>query len=263
MSAYFGGRAECRIRRWPVPVVPVDLTSEYPSVDALLGIWNILTAQQLEIVDATGEVRRILKSITLERLFQPWFWKKLNFYASVIPEGDVVPVRTVYGSNGGSCNIGLNELHWKQNLWLAGPDLVSAVLNGRIPNVSKAFRIVPRRKQRGLKPIKLRGAIPVDPRKEDFYTRVIEYRKQNKQNEQLQYFLKILANSTSYGAYLELNPVKVKRKKRPTITIYSGNFIKKQLAPDTIEQPGSFYFPVLGALITSGGRLLLAMIERV
>lgn len=24
MSAYFGGRAECRIRRWPVPVVPVD-----------------------------------------------------------------------------------------------------------------------------------------------------------------------------------------------------------------------------------------------
>ncbi|HXB98934.1 MAG TPA: hypothetical protein VNU74_00955, partial [Terriglobales bacterium] len=38
MSAYFGGRAECRIRRWPVPVVPVDLTSEYPSVDALLGI---------------------------------------------------------------------------------------------------------------------------------------------------------------------------------------------------------------------------------
>jgi hypothetical protein len=40
MAAYFGGRAECRIRRWPVPVVPVDLTSEYPSVNALLGIWT-------------------------------------------------------------------------------------------------------------------------------------------------------------------------------------------------------------------------------
>jgi hypothetical protein len=262
MSAYFGGRAECRIRRWPVPVVPVDLTSEYPSVDALLGIWNILTAQRLEIVDATKQVRRILKSITPERLFQPSFWKQLNFYASVIPEGDVVPVRTTYGSNGGSCNIGLNELHWGQNLWLAGPDLVSAVLNGRIPKVRKAFRIVPRGKQRGLKPIKLRGAIPVDPRKEDFFTRVIEYRKQNKNNDQLQYFLKILANSTSYGAYLELNPVKVERERRPTITIYSGDFIKEQLAPDTIEQPGSFYFPLLGALITSGGRLLLAMIER-
>jgi hypothetical protein len=62
----------------------------------------------------------------------------------------------------------------------------------------------------------------------------------------LQYFLKILANSTSYGTYLELNPVKVERKKRPTITIYSGDFVKEHLGPDTIEQPGSFYFPLLG-----------------
>jgi hypothetical protein len=262
MSAYFGGRAECRIRRWPVPVVPVDLTSEYPSVDALLGIWNILTAQRLEIVDATQEVRKILKSVTQERLFQPSFWKTLNFYASVIPEGEIVPVRAIYGGTSGTCNIGLNELHWKQNLWLAGPDLVSVVLNGRIPNVRKAFRIVRRGKQKGLKAIKLRGEIPIDSRKEDFFTRVIEYRKQNKNNEQLQYFLKILANSTSYGTYLELNPVKVEQENRPRITIYSGDFVKEQLAPDSIEQPGSFYFPLLGALITSGGRLLLAMIER-
>jgi hypothetical protein len=262
MSAYFGGRAECRIRRWPVPVVPVDLTSEYPSVDALLGIWDILTAQRLEIVDATDEARRILKSVTLERLFQPSFWKKLTFYASVIPGGEIVPVRAIYGSDSGTCNIGLNELNWKQKLWLAGPDLVSAALNGHIPKVVKAFRIVARGKQRGLKTIKLRGVIPIDPRKEDFFTRVIEYRKQNKKNDQLQYFLKILANSTSYGTYLELNPVKVERDKRPNITIYSGEFVKKQLAPDTIEQPGRFYFPLLCALITSGGRLLLAMIER-
>ncbi len=152
MSAYFGGRAECRIRRWPVPVVPVDLTSEYPSVDALLGIWNILTAQRLEIVDVTDDVRKILRLVKLKRVFEPSFWKKLNFYASVIPDGEVVPVRAVYGTSGSTCNIGLNELHWKQKLWFAGPDLVSAVLNGkgRIPKVLKAFRIVPRGKQRGL-----------------------------------------------------------------------------------------------------------------
>ena len=262
MSAYFGGRAECRIRRWPVPVVPVDLTSEYPSVDALLGIWNILTAQRLEIVDATQEVRKILKSISLERLFQPSFWKKLNFYALVIPDWEVMPVRAVYGTSGGTCNIGLNELQWKQKLWLAGPDLVSAVLNGHTPKVFKAFRIVPHGKQRGLKQIKLRGEILIDPRKEDFFTRVIEYRYQNKHNFYLEYFLKILANSTSYGAYLELNPVRVERENRPKITVYSGDLVKKQPAPDTIEQPGRFYFPLLGALITSGGRLLLSMIER-
>ena len=148
-------------------------------------------------------------------------------------------------------------------MWTAGPDLIASILlSGHTPKVQEAFRIVPHGKQRGLRPIKLRSAISVDPRKEDFFTRVIEYRKQNKSDDRLQYFLKILANSTSYGTYLELNPIKIDPSNRPKITVYSGDHIFKQPAPDTIEQPGSFYFPLLGALITSGGRLLLAMIER-
>ena len=263
MAAYFGGRAECRIRRWPVPVVPVDLTSEYPSVDALLGIWDVLTAERLTFKDATKEVQRLLANVTLDALFQPAFWKQLNFYAQILPAGDVLPVRSVYDSKSGTCNIGLNELHWKQPMWVAGPDLIACViLSGHIPNIQEAFRIVPHGKQPGLKSIKLRGAILVDPRTEDFFTRIVEYRKQNKENDRLQYFLKILANSTSYGTYLELNPIKIDPSHRPMITVYSGEHIFEQPAPDTIEQIGSFYFPPLGALITSGGRLLLAMIQR-
>jgi hypothetical protein len=263
MAAYYGGRAECRIRRWPVPVVPVDLTSEYPSVDALLGIWNVLTAAQLTTEDATRDVRALLAKVTLDNLFRPALWKQLNFFARIIPEGDILPVRSVYDRKSGTCNIGLNALHWKQPMWIAGPDLIAnKLLSDHTPNVLEAFRIVPQGKQRGLRPIELRGAISVDPRKEDFFTRVIEYRKQNKTDDRLQHFLKILANSTSYGTYLELNPVKIDASKRPKITVYSGEIMFKQPAPDTIEQPGSFYFPLLGALITSGGRLLLAMIER-
>jgi hypothetical protein len=166
-------------------------------------------------------------------------------------------------SAGKANETGLNELRWKQPMWVAGPDLVASVLlSGHFPNVQKAIRIVPHGKQPGLEPIKLRGAISVDPRKEDFFTRVIEYRKQNKADDRLQYFLKILANSTSYGTYLELNPVKIDPSNRPKISVHSGDHEFTQPAPETIEQPGSFYFPLLGASITSGGRLLLAMIER-
>src|SRR6202022_4778813 len=86
----------------------------------------------------------------------------------------------------------------------------------------ESFRIGPPGKHRGLRRTKLRGAISVDPRKEDFFTRVIEYRKQNKADDRLQYFLKILANSTSYGTYLELNPIKINARSRPRITVYSG-----------------------------------------
>jgi hypothetical protein len=263
MAAYYGGRAECRIRRWPVPVVPVDLTSEYPSVDALLGIWNVLTAARLTTEDVTKGVRALLADVTLDKLFHRASWKRLNFYARIMPEGDILPVRSVYGGKSGTCNIGLNALTWKQPMWIAGPDLIASVLlSGHTLNVLEAFRIVPHGKQPGLRPIELRSSISVDPRKEDFFTRVIEYRKQNKANDRLQHFLKILANSTSYGTYLELNPVKIDPSDRPKITVYSGEHIFTQPAPDTIEQPGSFYFPLLGALITAGGRLLLAMIER-
>jgi len=263
MAAYYGGRAECRIRRWPVPVVPVDLTSEYPSVDALLGIWDLLTAARLTTKDATKDVRTLLANVTLSDLFKPAFWKGLNFYALIVPNGDILPVRSVYDDKSGTCNIGLNELHWKQSMWVAGPDLIASVLlSGRIPKVKKAIHIVPHGKQRGLQAVKLRSAVSVEPTKKDFFTRVIEYRKQNKSDDRLQYFLKILANSTSYGTYLELNPVKVDLDNRRQITVYSGQHVSKVPAPDTIEQPGSFYFPLFGALITSGGRLLLAMIER-
>src|SRR5262244_2301330 len=69
-------------------------------------------------------------------------------------------------------------------------------------------------------------------------------------------------NASSYGTYLELNPAKTDLSKRPKITVFSGEHIFQQSAPDSIEQPGRFYFPMLGALITAGGRLLLTMIQR-
>src|SRR5665213_949065 len=114
MAAYYGGRAECRIRRWPVPVVPVDLTSEYPSVDALLSIWDLLTAARVTTEDATKEVRALLSTINLDDLFKTVSWKRFNFYARIVPSGDILPVRSVYDDKSGTCNIGLNELHWKQ-----------------------------------------------------------------------------------------------------------------------------------------------------
>src|SRR5207244_3906586 len=46
-QAYFGGRAECRIRNTPVPVVLTDFSSQYPTVNSLLGNPGILTAENV------------------------------------------------------------------------------------------------------------------------------------------------------------------------------------------------------------------------
>ena len=159
LAAYYGGRAECRIRRWPVPVVPVDLTSEYPSVDALLHIWDLLTAKRLTVEDATKGVRSLVASMSLEKLFRPDTWKDLAFYAQIVADEDVLP-SVCYDSKSGTCNIGLNTLRWKQPTWVRGPDLVASVLlSGHIPNIRKAIRVVPHGKQRGLRSIKLRGVL--------------------------------------------------------------------------------------------------------
>src|SRR5262249_4391654 len=74
MQGYFAGRAECRIRKTPVPIVHTDFTSQYPTVNALLGNWDALTAGNIRFEECTEEVRRMLTRVQLENTFHPEFW---------------------------------------------------------------------------------------------------------------------------------------------------------------------------------------------
>lgn len=257
MQAYYGGRAECRIRRVPVPIVHTDFTSQYPTVNALLGNWEVLTAKNLAFEGATGEVQQLLARVMLAETFNPAFWKKLSFFARVQPDGDILPVRASY--NNETINIGINELHCERPIWLAGPDLVAAVLlTDKVPKVEQAIRMVPHGKQAGLKPTTLRGNVEIDPRRDDFFRLVIEQRKQTK-NESVAAFLKVLANAGSYGLFVEITPEQV--AKPQVIKVFSGEEHFDQLS-GVVERQGRWYFPPVAALITAGGRLLLAMLER-
>ena len=64
----------------------------------------------------------------------------------------------------------------------------------------------------GLRPITLRGAVPIDPRTQDFFRTVIEERKRlasnpalsDEERKRLDKALKVLANATSYGIFAEM-----------------------------------------------------------
>jgi DNA polymerase elongation subunit (family B) len=102
--------------------------------------------------------------------------------------------------------------------------------------------------------------VEIRPGEMDFYRTVIEQRISHKKTDKgLAEFLKVLANSGSYGLFVEVN---TERKKRGTeITYFSGE--KKGIVDSNYkENPGKWYFPPLASLITSGGRLLLAMLEK-
>ena len=119
MQGYYGGRAEVRIRKTPVPVVLTDFTSQYPTVNALLGNWNLLTAESVTFDDFTTEVQEMLGRLDLKQTFNREFWKQLSFFAVVLPQDDVFPVRAIY--DGRTQNIGLNYLTSEQPLWSLGP----------------------------------------------------------------------------------------------------------------------------------------------
>ena len=104
MEAYYGGRAECRIRRQEVPVVHTDFKSQYPTANALLGNWRVLTAKRVMFDDATEDVRALLATVTLADTFRQDSWRNLSFFALVQPDDDIFPVRAVY--NGETQNIG-------------------------------------------------------------------------------------------------------------------------------------------------------------
>jgi hypothetical protein len=144
---------------------------------------------------------------------------------------------------------------------MAGPDLVAAVIQqpGKIPKIQKAFRIVPSGKQPGMRAIKLRGKVLIDPNDDsvDLFTKIIEERKRNKDDAGLYYGLKILANSI-YGFFVELIPEHYKQPK--SVMVFSGD----ESFPDSagvIEKQGKWFAPYLATLITSAGRLLLAMLD--
>jgi hypothetical protein len=258
MQAYYGGRAECRIRHSAVPVVHTDFKSQYPTVNALLGNWVVLTAESISFDPVTDEVRELLKTVTLERAFDPAFWKELSFFALVKPDNDILPVRTVY--NGQTQNIGINNLSSDSPIWFAGPDVIASVLlTGKCPQIIEAIRMVPHGKQRGLNPTVLCGKVHIDPKKDDFFRSVIEQRECHKSNRGLERFLKTLANSGSYGLFVEVTP---ETTRQPTpVKVFSGDRHFEQEG-STVETHGQWYFPPVASLITAGGRLFLAMLEK-
>jgi len=183
-------------------------------------------------------------------------WKHSRFFALVKPDDDILPVRTMY--NEVTQNIGNNYLKSDAPIWFAGPDLIASVIRtGKVPHIVRAVRMVPHGKQLGMRSVNLRGMVKIDPYKDDLFRTIIEQRKLHKADKALYYWLKILANSI-YGFFVELNPDI--RNRRIPVNVFSG---EKEFpdSSDVIENPGPWFFPPLASLITSGGRLLLAMTE--
>ncbi|ATY85835.1 hypothetical protein CVV65_13605 [Kyrpidia spormannii] len=265
MDTYCGGRAECHYRRKPAVACHTDVQSMYPSVFVLQGLWDFVTADKIRYEQCGEEVARWLETLTLDEMLKKETFKRLNVICEVIPAGHWLPTKADYGGN--SFNIGINYLDLGGvSKWFTLADLVACKLKtGKVPKILRAYRFIPEGKQETLRPVALLGNpdLLIDPAKDDFFKTVIELRlkykamKKDPEANKIQYGLKILANSTSYGVFVELNREEL--KEMTEVDVYGIEHVKTWT--DTVERPGTYFNPIIGTLITGGARMILGIIQ--
>jgi hypothetical protein len=192
------------------------------------------------------------------RLLSPSTWRELGFFASVKPRGDILPVRSLYNDTGNT-NIGLNPLTSTESIWYSGPDLATSKLQtGQVPRIIDAFKLVPLGVQKGMKDTRI-GKRNIDPETDDFFRVVIEERKSLPDTHPHYLLLKIIANSL-YGIFAELNKYEYGKNNAQQLSVFSGELRFTQ-STCVVEREGRWHFPPAAALITAGGRLMLAILQ--
>ena len=265
MSAFYGGRAEVRIRRKVAEVIYTDFKSMYPTVNTLMSLWRFVIADGFTWIDSTAETRSFLERVTREDFQRPETWRSLNTLVKVRPDGDLLPVRAKYDPGANATNaIGLNYLSHEGGIWYSLADvLASKVLTGKVPAIIEAMTFEPGKPQHGLKPIRLFGNADyqIDPLKDDAFNRLIDLRDEAKAaKDPNQLAIKIIANSTSYGIFIEI--LRDNAPKPEPLCVYGPNGWLGELKNTAVEEPGRFFHPLLGTFITGAARLMLALAER-
>lgn len=268
MSAYYGGRVEVRIRKQPVRVSYIDFTSMYPSLYVLLGLDRILKAEHIECVYNARDVQEFLNNVEMEDIPVKETWNKMLCICRLKPDNDILPVRSRFG-NKNVLNIGLCCIDESRvSLWYALPDVVAAKMeSGKTPVIEEAIMFRPIGVQSGLQGIEALKGVHLAP-DEDFIKKLIEERNrlkkdmkkakgdEEKQLDLKQFIYKIIANSTSYGIFIEVNTSEVEEQK---VNVYG---LKSFTCKATrTEEPGKAYNPIMAATITAGARLILATAE--
>ena len=279
MSTYYGGRAEVNWRREIARVLYCDFKSMYPTVCILMGLWLFVIAKGVIGEDGeqvTREVQTFLDEVTRDDLQHPDSWRHLTTLVQVRPNDLRVPVRAKYG--GQQYSIGINDLTADAPLWFTLADIVAAKMKtGITPQVLAAIRFTPGDMQDGLRPIAIAGnmAFNVDPAAQNFYQRLIDLRTDVKRTQEeaeregnteraaerdaIQLALKIMANATSYGIFVELNVSDYGTLQE--VMVYGPKGAGFSAWTRKVEEPGRYFHPLLATLITGAARLMLALAE--
>lgn len=268
MMTYYGGRTETKIRKVPTKVSYIDFTSMYPTIFVLLGMNNFLISEQITPFDSTAETQKLLENILESDVAEKSLWPKLTTICEIVPDNDILPIREKYGDRK-TANIGVNYLKSEDDssAWYALPDIIgSKFATGKTPKIRKAITFHPKGTQQGLREIQVLPGISVKP-ENDFIKTIIEKRIQIKKDRSLeknqaklrQTILKIIANATSYGIFIQQDMIH--HKKPQKIKVFGTDTF--EITQTKTENPGKYFNPIMSVLLTAGSRLILSTVESI
>ena len=263
MSSYYGGRTEVRIRNKAIPITYLDFTSMYPTVYSLLQLDKFLKANKIKYYEDTENVKHFIENLSIEDLRNPEIWQRNEMHSiiKIRPDNDILPVRMEYSKI--AKNIGINYLKSDKGLWYSVQDVISSkLLTGKIPEMLQAYTFIPEGIQDNLKDVSI-SDITIHS-SDDFIRKVIEERMKVKKSDrankdQIQLILKIIANATSYGIYIEQNAET--SKKSQDVEVYSVEQFNTRMKKT--EDTGRYFNPIMASLITGSARLMLAIGESI
>ena len=263
MSSYYGGRTEVRIRNRLIPITYLDFTSMYPTVYSLLQLDKFLKAKKIRYYDNIENVQCFIENLKIEDLRNSETWSRWEMHSivKIRPNDDILPVRMEYSKV--AKNIGINYLKSDKELWYTVEDVISSkLLTGRIPEIIQAYSFIPEGVQDNLHDVSI-SDITISSN-EDFIRKMIEERMKVKKSnradkDQIQLILKIIANATSYGIYIEENSKAIDNTQDIEVNSieHFTSSVKK------IEDTGRYFNPIMASLITGSARLILAMAESI
>jgi hypothetical protein len=256
-EAYQGGRSEVPERLVCRDVICADFKSQYPSVNALMGLQALLTAREYRVETGTNAIanaQALLSAATHEWLQTAANWRRLRILVKIDVAGCILPMKWEDGTSRKPYGLARLDRKSTAQKWFPLADVIASKLltRGHMPRIIDAIEVHPvgivdtiARNLFG------RPNMRIDLRTDDLFTRLIDIRTEIKDrmdalpkdapeylvadNEQNN--LKLIANATSYGVLAE--------------TMMEG----------CNEVAGRYYAPFIAAHITGGSRLLLALAQ--
>jgi hypothetical protein len=288
--------------------IDIEEDERTASGDWLRGGKDAAFLEAVTILDAADNIRNVAPSefkyafgvtalLGKDKVASNTTWSRLIGFALVDPADCILPVRTSFqdefdkDDGKASTNVGLSEIEHGPPLWVTYLDVLgSKFLTGKMPRILKTMRMKPIGKQSNLEKIKFFGdpdyEIDLSLPDTDIFRRILEMRDEIQalkktlkrgpkydELEAMQLALKLIANSTSYGVFVQFDVDE--RETETKLSVFHGEqdrqlIARKKMRDDAggraepfsikVEKPGSWFAP-WGALITAGGRLLIAIAE--